>query len=64
MEVWLGVVGVPVFYLLSLCLDVLVAGYRVVWYSTLATTNFFVGYEPGFLLYLSFSSFLRLLGYL
>ena len=44
MEVWLGVVGVPVFYPLSLCLDVLLAGYRVVWYSTLATTNFFVGY--------------------
>ena len=40
-EVRLGVVGVPVFYPLSLCLDVLLAGYRVVWYSTLATTNFF-----------------------
>ena len=44
MEVWLGVVGVSVFYSLSLCLDVLLAGYRVVWYSTLAITNFFVGY--------------------
>ena len=44
MEVLLGVVGVPVFYPLSLCLDVLFVGYRVVWYSTLATINFFVGY--------------------
>ena len=43
-EVRLGVVGVPVFYPLSLCLDVLLAGYSVVWYSTLATTIFFVGY--------------------
>ena len=43
-EVRLGVVGVPVFCPLSLCLDVLLPGYRVVWYSTLATTNIFVGY--------------------
>ena len=43
-EVLLGVVGVLVFYPLSLCLDILLAGYRVVWYSTFATTNFFVGY--------------------
>ena len=44
MEVWLGVVGVPVFYRLIFYLDVLLAGYRVVWYLTLATTNFFIGY--------------------
>ena len=43
-EVWLGVVGVPVFYPLSLCLDVLLAGYRVDWYTTLHTISFFVGY--------------------
>ena len=36
--------------------------YRVVWYSPLASTIFFVDYEPEFLWYLSFSSFLRFLG--
>ena len=40
----------------------LLAEYRVVWYSPLASTNFFVGYESGFLLYLLFSSFPKLLG--
>ena len=44
MEVRLEVVGVPVFYPLSLCLGVSLVGYRVVWYSTLATAIFFVGY--------------------
>ena len=61
-EVRLGVVGVPVFHPLSLCLEVYLLS--TVWFGThpLLLQIFFVGYEPGFLLYLLFSSFLRLLG--
>ena len=60
-EVRLGVVGVSVFHSLSLCLDVYLLS--TVWFGThpLLLQNF-VGYEPGFLLYLSFSSFPRLPG--
>ena len=61
MEVWLGVVGVPVFHPLSLCLDVYLLS--TVWFGNHPLLlQFFVGYEPEFLLYLSFSSFSRLLG--
>ena len=60
-EVWLGVVGVPVYHPLSLCLEVYLLS--TVWFGTHPLLlQIFVGYEPGFLLYLSFSSFLRLLG--
>ena len=61
MEVRLGVVRVPVFHPLSLSLEVYLLS--TVWFDTHPSLyNFFVGYEPGFLLYLSFSSFPRLLG--
>ena len=54
-------VGVPVFHSLSLCLDVYLLS--TVWFGTHPLLlQIFVGYEPGFLLYLSFSSFPRLLG--
>ena len=54
-------VGVPVFHPLSLCLDVYLLS--TVWFGTHPLLlQIFVGYEPGFLLYLSFSSFPRLLG--
>ena len=60
-EVRLGVVGVPVYHPLSLCLEVYLLS--TVWFGTHPLLlQIFVGYEPGFLLYLSFSSFLRLLG--
>ena len=60
-EVRLGVVGVPVFHSLSLCLDVYLLS--TVWFGTYPLfLQIFVGYEPGFLLYLLFSSFPRLLG--
>ena len=56
MEVRLGVVGVPVFHPLSLCLEVYLLS--TVWFGTHPLLlQIFVGYEPGFLLYLSFSSF-------
>ena len=57
MEVWLGVVGVPVFHPLSLCLEVDLLS--TVWFVThpLLLKFFFVGYEPGFLLSVSVSSF-------
>ena len=61
MEVRLGVVGVPVFHSLSLCLEVYLPS--TMWFGTHPLlSQIFVGYEPGFLLYLSFSSFPRLLG--
>ena len=62
MEVRLGVVGVPVFHPLSLCLEVYLLS--TVWFVThpLLLKFFFVGYEPGVLLYLLFYSFPRLLG--
>ena len=60
-KVRLGVVGVPVFHTLSLFLEVYLLS--TVWFGThLLLLQIFVGYEPGFLLYLSFSSFPRLLG--
>ena len=52
MEVQFGVVGVPVFHPFSLCLEVYLLS--TVWFGT--------HYEPGFLLYLSVSSFPRLHG--
>ena len=59
-EVRLGVVGVPVFHLFSLCLEVYLMS--TVWFNTHPLLQqIFVGYVPGFLLYLSFSSFPRLL---
>ena len=59
-EVRLGVVGVPVFHPLSLCLEVYLMS--TVWFGTHPLLlQIFVGYELGFLLYLSFSSFSRLL---
>ena len=61
MEVRLGVVGVPVFHPLSLCLEVYLLS--TVWFGNHPLLlQFFVGYDPEFLLYLSFSSFPRLLG--
>ena len=61
MEVWLGVVGVPVFHPLSLCLDVYLLS--TVWFGTHPLLlQIFVGNEPGFLLYLSVTSFPRLHG--
>ena len=60
-EVRLGVVGVPVFHPLSLCLEAYFLS--TMWFCTHPLLiQIFVGYEPGILLYLSFSSFLRLLG--
>ena len=60
-EVRLGLVGVPVFHSLSLCLDVYLLS--TVWFGTHPLLlQIFVGYKPGFLWYLSFSSFPRLLG--
>ena len=59
-EVRLGVVGVPVFHPLSLCLEVYLL--RTVWFGTQPLLlQIFVGYKPGFLWYLLFSSFPRLL---
>ena len=53
--------GVPVFHPLSLCLEVYLL--RIGSFGTHPLLpQIFVGYEPGFLLYLSFSSFPRLLG--
>ena len=61
-EVRLGVVGVPVFHPLSLCLDVLLAEYRVVWYSPLASTNFCRLLARTFMIYsLLFRGFLEIL---
>ena len=61
MEVWLGVVGVLVFHPLSLFLEVYLLS--TVWVGTHPfLLQFSVGYESGFFLYLSFSSFPRLLG--
>ena len=61
MEVRLGVVGVLVFHPLCLCLEVYLLS--TVWFGTHPLLlQIFVSYEPGFLLHLSFSSFLRLLG--
>ena len=60
MEVRLGVVGVPVFHPLSLCLEVYLLS--IVWFGTHPLLlQIFVGYEPAFLLYLSFSFFLSFL---
>ena len=60
-DVRLGVLGVPAFYPLSLCLEVYLLS--TVWFGNHPLLlQFFVGYEPEFLLYLSFSSFSRLLG--
>ena len=60
-EVWLRVVGVPVFHPLCLCLEVYLLS--TVWFGTHPLLlQIFVGYELGFLLYLSFSSFPSLLG--
>ena len=61
MEVQLGVVGVPVFHPLSLCLKVYLLG-TVIFCSHPVLIHFFIGYEPKFLLYLTFLSFPRLLG--
>ena len=61
-EVRLGVVGVPVFHSLSLCLEVYMMSTVCFDTHPLLLQIFFVGYEPRILLYLSFSSFLRLLG--
>ena len=56
-----GMGGVPVFHSHSFCLEVYLLS--TVWYVTHPCYyNFFVGYEPGFLLYLVYSSFPRLLG--
>ena len=47
MEVWLGVVGVPVFHPLSLCLDVYLLS--TVWFGTHPLLlQIFLDYEPGF----------------
>ena len=62
MEVRLGVVGVPVFHPLSLCLEVYLLSTVSFGTHFLLLQYLFIGYEPGFLLYLSFSSFPRLLG--
>ena len=60
-EVLMGVVGVPVFHPLSLCLEVYLLS--TVWFGThTLLLQIFVGYKPGFLWYLLFSSFPRLLG--
>ena len=60
-EVRLGVVGVLVFHPLSFCLEVYLLS--TVWFGTdPLLLQIFVGYEPGFFLYLSFSSFPSLLG--
>ena len=60
-EVRLGVVGLPVFHPLSLCLEVYLLS--TVWFGTHPLLlEIFVGYEPQFLLYLSLFSFPRLLG--
>ena len=60
-EIRLGVVGVPAFHPLSLCLEVYLLS--TVWFGTHdLLLQIFVGYEPGFLLYLSVSSFPRLHG--
>ena len=49
----------PVFHSLSLCLDVYLLS--TVWFGTHPLLlQIFVGYEPGFLSYLSFSSFLSI----
>ena len=59
MEVRLGVVGVPVFHPLSLCLEVYLLS--TVWFGTHPLLlQIFVGYLPG--LYDIFSSFPRLPG--
>ena len=57
----IGVIGVPVFHPLSLCLGIYLLS--TVWFGTHPLLlQIFVGYEPIFLWYLSFSSFPRLLG--
>ena len=59
-EVRLGVVGVLEFHPLCLCLEVNLLS--TVWFGTHPLLlQIFVGYDPGFLLYLSISSFPRLL---
>ena len=63
MEVRLGVVAVPLFHSLSLCLEVYMMS-TVCFDTHPLLLQIFVGYEAGFLLYLLFSSFPRLLGYL
>ena len=61
LEVRLRVVGVSVFHPLSLCLEVYLLS--TVWFGTHPfLVQIYLGYEPQFLLYLSFSSFMRLLG--
>ena len=61
MDVLIGMVAVPVFHSLSLCLEVYMMS-TVCFDTHPLLLQIFVGYEPGFLLYLSFSSFSRPLG--